>query len=213
MDHSVSSSNSSARKSLARAWLGTFTNWDFNTMYSLMTEAPDFHYGYLPTSVGLTPKSRSQWQTYNTFMKDVLPDFNVLYLFLSHLLILCTHTLPFAGHDIRSPWYFWSRTRHCSRMFHAPVKLSPQCLYFVTITRLKARQRQARAHRFAWNTLYSSTSVWSRACWKFTRWKSWSIAGMFVSISMGKIWEERPLVQGRRGWERSCDNYRCNLES
>jgi hypothetical protein len=36
---------------------------------------------------------------------------------------------------------------------------------------------------------------------------------MFVSISMGKIWEERPLVQGRRGWERSCDNYRCNLES
>ncbi|KIM83494.1 hypothetical protein PILCRDRAFT_6924 [Piloderma croceum F 1598] len=66
-----SSSSSGARMSLARAWLGTFTGWDFSTMYSLMTEAADFHYGYLPASVGLTPKSRSQWQTYNKFMKDV----------------------------------------------------------------------------------------------------------------------------------------------
>ena len=190
MDRSVLNSSSSwsgARMSLARAWLGTFTNWDFSTMYSLMTEAPDFHYGYLPASVSLTPKSRSQWQTYNKFMKDVLPDFNVLHLFLSRLLILCAHTFPFAGHDIRSPWYVWSGTCHCSCMFYSPVKLSPQCIYIVTITRLKAREHQARAHHFAWNTLYSSTSVWSRVRWKFSRWKSWSIVGMFVSISRGNI--------------------------
>ena len=208
MDNSAlncSSSSSGARMSLARAWLGTFTNWDFSTMYSLMTEAPDFHYGYLPASVGLTPKSKSQWRTYNTFMKDVLPDFNVLHPFLNHPVILCAHTHRFAGHDIRSSWYVWSGTRRCSCMFHSPVKLSPQCIYIVTIARLQGRQHQARVHHFTWNTLYLSTSVWSRVRWKFSRWKSWSIVGMFVNISVGNIREETSLVQGRREREQSYD--------
>jgi len=49
-------------------------------MYNLMTEAPDFHYGYLPASIGMPPKSRSEWHMYNAFMSNVLPDFNVTIL-------------------------------------------------------------------------------------------------------------------------------------
>ena len=67
----------SDRLDLALRWMASFENWDLKTMYSYMTEAPDFVYEYLPSSFGMESKTRREWQSYNDRHKMILPDFRV----------------------------------------------------------------------------------------------------------------------------------------
>ena len=56
-----------------------------------MTDAPDFHYGYLPASVGMMPKSKSEWCVYIANFTRLLPDFNVCDICLCYSFILPAH--------------------------------------------------------------------------------------------------------------------------
>jgi hypothetical protein len=85
------SSSSSARMGIARTWLAAFNTWDLPTLHGLMTEAQDFHYGYLPASIGMAPKSRSEWCVYSTTVSRLLPDFKVRDVCLYRPLILRAH--------------------------------------------------------------------------------------------------------------------------
>jgi len=85
-------SSSSARMSVARAWIAAFDTWDLPTLHGLVTEAQDFYYGYLPASLGMAPKSRSEWCNYSTAVSRIFPDFKVRDVclcrpFVLHLLI------------------------------------------------------------------------------------------------------------------------------
>jgi len=63
--------------SVARTWLAAFNTWDLPTLHGTITEAQDFRYGVLPASVGMAPKSRSEWCVYSATVSRLLPDFKI----------------------------------------------------------------------------------------------------------------------------------------
>ena len=67
----------SDRLELALRWMASFKDWDLKTIYSCLTDAPDFVYEYLPISFGMESKTRIEWECYNERQKLVLPDFRV----------------------------------------------------------------------------------------------------------------------------------------
>jgi hypothetical protein len=82
--------------------MASFENWDLKTMYSYMTEAPDFVYEYLPSSFGMESKTRQEWQAYNDRHKIILPDFRVRTIHI----VSCNVTLTsFCAHLGRCPRY------------------------------------------------------------------------------------------------------------
>jgi len=57
--------------------MASFKDWDLKTIYSCLTDAPDFVYEYLPIAFGMESKTRIEWECYNERQKLVLPDFRV----------------------------------------------------------------------------------------------------------------------------------------